>query len=137
MGFVKEFKDFAIKGNVIDLAVAVIIGGAFQKIVSSLVSDLIMPVIGLLIGGLSFSQLFITLNGSSYPTLADAEKAGAPLLRYGSFLQVSIDFIIVAFIIFCMVKLINAAKRPQPSDPIPVVPEDIQLLREIRDSLKK
>lgn len=136
MGFVQEFKDFAMKGNVMDLAVAVIIGGAFQKIVSSLVSDLIMPVVGLLLGGLNFSQLFITLNGTTFPTLAEAEKAGAPVLKYGMFMQVSIDFIIIAFAIFCVVKLINSTKKPAPAA-APAVPEDIQLLRQIRDSLNK
>ena len=137
MSFFKEFKEFAMKGNVMDLAVAVIVGGAFQKIVSSLVSDIIMPIVGLLIGGLNFSQLYVTLNGTHFDTLAEAEKAGAPIMRYGSFLQVSIDFIIVAFVIFCTVKLMNAAKKPSPSGAPPEAPEDIQLLRQIRDSLKK
>lgn len=137
MSFFKEFKEFAMKGNVMDLAVAVIVGGAFQKIVSSLVSDIIMPIVGLLIGGLNFSQLYVTLNGTHFDTLAEAEKAGAPIMRYGSFLQVSIDFIIVAFVIFCTVKLMNSAKKPAPSAAPAEVPEDIQLLRQIRDSLKK
>jgi large conductance mechanosensitive channel len=139
MSFLKEFKEFAMKGNVMDLAIAVIVGGAFQKIVSSLVSDIIMPIVGLLIGGINFSQLYITLNDSHFDTLDEAVKAGAPIMRYGSFLQVSIDFIIVAFVIFCTVKLVNSAKRPvKAAEPAPAaVPEDIQLLREIRDSLKK
>lgn len=137
MSFIKEFKEFAMKGNVLDLAVAVIIGGAFQKIVSSVVSDLVMPVIGLLLGGLNFSQLFITLNGTEFSTLAEAEKAGAPVLKYGSFLQVTVDFIIIAFAIFCVVKLMNATKKPATPAPAAEVPEDIQLLRQIRDSLKK
>lgn len=137
MSFIKEFKEFAMKGNVLDLAVAVIIGGAFQKIVSSVVSDLVMPVIGLLLGGLNFSQLFITLNGTDFPTLAEAEKAGAPVLKYGAFIQVTVDFIIIAFAIFCVVKLINSTKKPAPPPPAAEVPEDIQLLRQIRDSLRK
>ena len=137
MSFIKEFKEFAMKGNVLDLAVAVIIGGAFQKIVTSIVSDLIMPIVGLLLGGLNFSQLYVTLNGTTYSTLAEAEKAGAPVLKYGSFLQVTVDFIIIAFAIFCVVKLINSTKKPAPAAPAAEAPEDIQLLRQIRDLLRK
>lgn len=137
MGFVTEFKEFAMKGNVVDLAVGVIIGGAFQKIVSSVVNDILMPFIGLFMGGLNFSQLYISLNGQSYPTLAEAEKAGAGVIKYGSFMQVTIDFIIVAFVIFTVVKLMNARKKPAAPAPEAAPPEDILLLRQIRDSLKK
>lgn len=137
MGFLKEFKEFAMKGNVLDLAIGVIIGGAFQKIVSSIVNDLLMPVIGTLLGGLSFSQLFVSLNGTSYPTLADAEKAGAAVLKYGSFIQFTIDFLIVALVVFLVIKLINMRRKPVPGAPPPEPTEEILLLRQIRDSLKK
>lgn len=139
MGFVKEFKEFAMKGNVMDLAVAVIIGGAFQKIVSSLVKDIIMPFVGLAMGGVSFSSLFCALDGNTYATLAEAEKAGAAVLKYGIFIQATIDFIIVALVIFCVVKGINSMKKKEEAKPAAPAapPEDIQLLREIRDSLKK
>lgn len=137
MKFLSEFKAFAMKGNVIDLAVGVIIGGAFQKIVSSVVNDLLMPLIGIFMGGVNFSQLFVSLDGNAYPTLAEAEKAGAGVIKYGSFIQVSIDFLIVAFVIFLVVKLMTSRRKPEapaaPAEP----PEEIQLLRQIRDSLKK
>jgi large conductance mechanosensitive channel len=137
MGLITEFKAFAMKGNVMDLAIAVNIGGAFQKIVASVVNDILMPIIGILLGGLNFSQLYISLNGQSYATLAEAEKAGAGVIKYGSFIQVTIDFLIVAFVIFLVVKLMNARKKPAPPAAPPETPEDIQLLRQIRDSLKK
>jgi len=135
MGFATEFKEFAIKGNVMDLAVGVIIGAAFGKIVDSVVNDLIMPLIGKAVGGLDFSNYFIPLAGQTAPTLAEAKKAGA-VFAYGNFITVAINFIILAFIIFLMVKQINRLKKAAP----PVVaatPEDVMLLREIRDSLKK
>jgi large conductance mechanosensitive channel len=138
MAILKEFKEFAIKGNVIDLAVGVIIGAAFSKIVDSLVSDVIMPVIGKLVGGLDFSNYFLPLAGQSATTLAEAKKAGA-VLAYGNFFTVVLNFLILAFIIFMMVKQINRIKRetppPPPPEP-PAIPEDVLLLREIRDSLK-
>lgn len=138
MGFVKEFKDFAMKGNVVDLAVAVIIGGAFQKIVGSLVADIIMPCVGLLLGGVRFSNLFVTLSGGPYQTLAEAAAAGAPTLRYGIFLQTTIDFLIIALAIFVAIKIVNSTKKKEEAAPSPAEPpEDIKLLREIRDSLKK
>lgn len=141
MSFVSEFKEFATKGNVVDLAVGVIIGGAFGKIVSSLVDDVIMPIVGRIFGGLDFSNYFIPLNGQSAQTLAEAKKLGA-VLAYGSFFSVLLNFIILAFIIFVMVKQINRLKRavpPPPAPPAPPAPtpEDVMLLREIRDSLKK
>ena len=140
MSFFSEFKEFAVKGNVVDLAVGVIIGGAFGKIVDSLVGDVIMPVVSKIFGGLDFSNYFIPLAGQTATTLAEAKKAGA-VLAYGSFITVSLNFIILAFVIFLMIKQINRLKRepeaaPAPAEP-PPTPEDIQLLREIRDSLKR
>ena len=142
MSFSSEFKEFALKGNVMDLAVGVIIGGAFGKIVDSVVNDLIMPIVGKFTGGLDFSNYFIALNGQEAATLAEAKKAGA-VFAYGSFLTVLINFMILALIIFMMVKQINRLKRAHKAEadaaaaaPAPT-PEDIVLLREIRDSLRK
>ena len=142
MGMMQEFREFAVKGNVIDLAVGVIIGGAFGKIVDSIVSDLIMPVVGMVFGKLDFSNLFIALGSvpeGTAMTLDAIKKAGVPVLAYGSFLTVAVNFIILAFIIFIMIKQINRLKREAPAEPEApaATPEDIQLLREIRDSLKK
>ena len=135
MGFATEFKEFAVKGNVMDLAVGVIIGAAFGKIVDSVVNDLIMPLIGKAVGGLDFSNYFIPLAGQTATTLAEAKKAGA-VFAYGNFITVAINFIILAFIIFLMVKQINKLKKAAP--PIVVAtPEEVVLLREIRDSLKR
>lgn len=139
MSFSSEFKEFAVKGNVIDLAVGVIIGGAFGKIVDSLVGDLIMPIVGKIFGGLDFSNYFIPLAGQTATVLADAKKAGA-VFAYGSFITVAINFFILAFIIFIMVKQINRLKRSEPPPPPPPpapTPEDVLLLREIRDALRK
>ena len=141
-GFFEEFREFAVKGNVVDLAVGVIIGGAFGKIVDSVVGDLIMPVVGRVLGGLDFSNYFIALKdvpAGVAMTLAEVKKAGVPVFAWGSFLTVLINFVILAFIIFMMVKQINRLKREAPPEPAapPVTPEDIVLLREIRDSLKK
>jgi large conductance mechanosensitive channel len=111
----KEFRDFVMRGNVVDLAVGVIIGGAFGKIVSSLVTDIIMPPIGLLLNGMNFSNLYISLNGQAYATLADAQKAGAPTLNYGNFINNIIDFLIVALVIFLMIRGINRLHRPAPA----------------------
>jgi large conductance mechanosensitive channel len=135
MGMMTEFKEFALKGNVMDLAVGVIIGGAFGKIVDSLVGDLIMPIIGK-ITGLDFSNYFVPLAGQTATNLADAKKAGA-VFAYGSFLTVSVYFVILAFIIFMMVKQMNKLKKEAPAAPPAAPPEDIVLLREIRDSLKR
>jgi large conductance mechanosensitive channel len=138
MSIMKEFKEFAVKGNVIDLAVGVIIGAAFGKIVDSLVGDVIMPVIGAVTGGLDFSNYFIPLAGQTATTLAEAKKAGA-VLAWGSFVTVVINFAILAFIIFLMVKQINRLKRDEPApEAAPAAPpEEVVLLREIRDSLRR
>jgi len=137
-GFMQEFREFAVKGNVMDLAVGVIIGGAFGKIVDSVVGDLIMPIVGKIFGGLDFNNYFIALSGQTATTLVEAKKAGA-VFAYGSFITILINFLILAFIIFVMVKQMNRLKREEaaaPAEP-PPTPEDITLLREIRDSLKK
>ena len=142
MSVIQEFKEFAVKGNVVDLAVGVIIGGAFGKIVDSVVSDLIMPIVGRVVGGLDFSNYFIALKDVPVGvamTLAEVKKAGVPVFAWGNFLTISINFAILAFIIFIMVKQINRLKREAPAAPtsVPPTPEDVLLLREIRDALKK
>ena len=145
MSFASEFKEFALKGNVMDLAVGVIIGGAFGKIVDSLVKDLIMPIVGKIFGGLDFSNYFILLGNppadfKGAMNFADLSKAGVPMLTYGNFITVAINFIILAVIIFMMVRQINAMKKaepPAPPAPPAATPEDVLLLRQIRDSLKK
>ena len=146
MGMVQDFRDFALKGNVIDLAVGVIIGGAFGKIVDSLVKDIIMPIVGKIFGGLNFTEMFIVLappakaveGAATYESLT---KAGANLFAYGNFITILINFMILAFVIFQMVKVFNSAKeaasKPAPNAPPATPAEDIVLLREIRDALKK
>lgn len=139
MSFISEFREFAVKGNVVDLAVGVIIGGAFGKIVDSLVADVIMPIVGLIFGKLDFSNLYIVLGTAPAGvanTLADLKKAGVPVLAYGNFITVAVNFVILAFVIFLMVKQINRLRNAAPPPP-PATPEDITLLREIRDSLKR
>ena len=142
MGMMQEFKEFAVKGNVMDLAIGVIIGGGFGKIVDSVVGDLIMPVVGAIFGKLDFSNLFVVLGQipvGTGATLADLKKAGVPVFAYGNFITVAVNFAILAFIIFIMIKQMNRLKREAPvAAPAPIVtPEDVMLLREIRDSLKK
>ena len=135
----KEFKDFAMKGNVLDMAIGVIIGGAFGKIVSSLVSDVLMPPLGLLLGKVDFSSLFLNLSGTPQPSLIAAKAAGAPTLNYGVFLQATFDFIIIAFVIFMLVKQVNRFKReapPAPPAPPPGPTNEEKLLMEIRDALR-
>ena len=136
MSMGSEFKDFIAKGNVMDLAVGVIIGGAFGKIVDSLVGDVIMPIVGKIFGGLDFSNYFIALSGQTATNLVDAKKAGA-VLAYGNFITVAISFAILAFIIFMMVKQVNKLKKEEPSAAPAAPPEDVVLLRQIRDSLRK
>jgi large conductance mechanosensitive channel len=115
--FLNEFKEFAVRGNMIDLAVGIIVGGAFTTIVNSLVNDLINPVLGLVIGKIDFSSLYITLDGGSYKSLADAEAAGAAVLKYGSFISNIINFIIMALVVFCLVKAINKLRAPKEEAP--------------------
>ena len=141
MSMMKEFKEFAMKGNVMDLAVGVIIGGAFGKIVDSVVADLIMPIVSLIMGGkLDFSGLFVVLGNvppGTAMTLDALKKAQVPVFAYGNFITILVNFIILAFIIFMMVKQMNRLRKAEPPAPPPATPEDIVLLREIRDSLKK
>ena len=140
MAMMQEFKEFAMKGNVVDLAVGVIIGAAFGKIVDSLVKDVIMPPLGKLLGGVDFKELYFNLGDKAFDTLEAAEKAGAPLIKYGIFINSLVNFIIIAFAIFLAIKAINrlkpAEEAPTSAEP-PPTPEEILLLREIRDSLKK
>lgn len=137
MSMLQEFKTFAIKGNVMDLAVGVIIGAAFGKIVDSIVQDLIMPIVSTIFGGLDFANYYLPLKGqSTLLSLAEAKKLGA-VFAYGNFLTILLNFIILAFIIFQMVRLVNKMRRLQPAPPAPIAtPEDVLLLREIRDALK-
>jgi large conductance mechanosensitive channel len=132
----KEFRDFAMRGNVLDMAIGVIIGGAFGKIVSSLVSDVLMPPIGLLLGKVDFSSLFLNMSGAPQPSLAAAKAAGAPTLNYGVFLQSVFDFIIIAFVIFMLVKQVNRFKKEAPPAPPAGPTNEEKLLIEIRDALK-
>jgi large conductance mechanosensitive channel len=142
MGFVKEFKEFAMKGNVMDMAVGVIIGGAFGKIVTSMVNDVLMPVISLCTGGIDFTNLFIQLGGEEkYDTIAAAQEAGASVLAYGQFIQNVVDFLIVAFCIFMMIKAVNKLSKkkeeaPAPAPEPPAPSKEEVLLTEIRDLLK-
>src|SRR5262245_4904382 len=136
----KEFKEFAMRGNVIDLAVGVIIGAAFGKIVTSLVNDIIMSPIGLILGNVDFSDLFVNLDMSkSFASVAEAEAAGAPIIKYGLFINTVIDFLIVAFVIFMVIRGINRFRRKQEAAPAapPPPPAEVQLLTEIRDLLRK
>lgn len=139
MSFAQEFKEFAMRGNVMDMAVGVVIGTAFGKIVASLVEDVITPLMGTFLGGVDFKHLYFALSSQTFASLEEAEKAGAPLIKYGVFIQSIFDFIIIAFAIFVAIKAINRLKRQEeaaPEEP-PATPEDIELLREIRDALKK
>lgn len=140
MSFIKEFKDFAVQGNVVDMAVGIIIGGAFGTIVSSLVTDVIMPPIGLLLGGVDFTELFYVLGDGEYSSLAAAQEAGAATINYGLFINNVISFLVVAFAVFMLIRTINRLKREEKAVEEPTVeetPEDIVLLREIRDNLNK
>ena len=140
MGMVKEFKEFALKGNVMDLAVGVIIGAAFGKIVTSLVDDIIMPVVGRVTGGLDFSNLFLPLAevpAGTAPSLAAVREAGVPVLAWGNFVSILINFLILACVIFQMVTGMNRLKREQPAPAPAAPPEDVVLLREIRDALRR
>ena len=139
MGMMKEFKEFAMRGNVVDMAVGIIIGAAFGKIVTSLVNDIVMPPIGLLLGNVDFANLYINLSPGDYANLAEAQKAGAATINYGMFINTVVNFIIVAFAIFMVIKAINNLKRREEEAPPPPAepPEDVRLLAEIRDLLKR
>ncbi|NNF16975.1 MAG: large conductance mechanosensitive channel protein MscL [Gammaproteobacteria bacterium] len=134
-----EFKDFAMRGNVMDMAIGIVLGGAFGKIVASFVKDVLMPLIGKLSGGTDFTQMFVNLSNESYPTLAAAQEAGASVLTYGNFIQTVVDFLIIAFAIFMVVKAMNSAKKKEEEveAPPPEPPKEEVLLTEIRDLLKK
>jgi large conductance mechanosensitive channel len=135
---VNEFKEFIARGNVLDLAVAVVIGAAFGKIVTALVDGIIMPVVGMAMGGVDFSQLFVSLDGKDYVNLAIAQEAAAPVITYGAFIQTIIDFLLIAFVIFMILKAYNNLRKAEAAEETPAEPtEDIVLLREIRDSLKR
>lgn len=136
MGMVKEFKAFIARGNVLDLAVAVVIGAAFGKITTALVDGVIMPFIGLFAGRVDFSQLYVALDGKEYASLAAAQEAAAPVVTYGAFIQSIVDFLLIAFVIFLVVKAYNRMNKP--AEAAPAAPsEEVLLLREIRDALKK
>ncbi len=140
MSMMSEFKEFALKGNVMDMAIGIIIGGAFGKIVSSLVNDVLMPVVGKLLGGVSFAELFTALDGNTYASLAAAEEAGAAVLKYGMFLQNIVDFVLIAFTIFLVIKAVNRMRRDEEdaaADESGEPSEEVQLLTEIRDSLAR
>ena len=139
MSMGSEFKEFALKGNVMDMAVGIIIGGAFGKIISAMVNDVLMPVIGKFMGGVSFADLYTALDGNTYESLAAAEEAGAAVMKYGAFIQSAIDFVIIAFVIFMMVRAMNNMRKKEeeaPADP-PEPSDEAKLLTEIRDSLAK
>lgn len=139
MSLLTEFREFAIKGNAFDLAVGVMIGAAFGKVVESLVKDVIMPPLGLLFGGVNFNNLFLTLGEGDFPTVEAAKEAGVATLNYGAFIQTLVDFIIIAFAIFMVIKLMNRLRRhhEEAKAAAPTPSEEVLLLREIRDSLKK
>jgi large conductance mechanosensitive channel len=134
-----EFKEFALKGNVMDMAVGLIIGGAFGKIIGSLVNDVLMPVIGKFMGGVSFADLYTALDGNTYESLAAAEEAGAAVMKYGAFVQSTVDFVIIAFVIFMMIRAMNNMRKKEEEAPAetPEPSDEVKLLSEIRDSLAK
>ena len=134
---VKEFKEFAMKGNVVDMAVGVIIGAAFGKIVTSLVEDILMPPLGMVLGKVDFASLFLQLSGTPVTSLVEAKKAGVPVIAYGNFLNQIINFVIVAFAIFLVVKQVNRFRREEPAPPAPELSTQEKLLTEIRDALQK
>ena len=137
-GFIRDFKEFALKGNAVDMAVGIVIGAAFGKIVSSMVSDVIMPVIGRLTGNVDFANLFVVLGNGQYKTLAEAKAAGVATLNYGLFINSVLDFVIVAFSIFLVIRALGRMRKREEPAPAPAVPPaDIQILSEIRDLLKK
>lgn len=136
MSMASEFKAFIARGNVLDLAVAVVIGAAFGKIVTALVDGMLMPLVGMAMGRVDFSQLFVALDGRDYATLAEAQEAAAPVVTYGAFIQTIVDFIVIAFVIFLVVRAYNRMNKPAEAKAAAPT-EDVLLLREIRDSLKR
>lgn len=136
MGMASEFKQFIARGNVLDLAVAVVIGAAFGKVVTALVDGMVMPVVGMAMGGTDFSQLFVALDGRDYASLAAAQEAAAPVITYGAFLQTIVDFVLVALVIFLVVRAYNRMRPAQEEAPA-ATPEDVVLLRDIRDELRR
>ncbi|HEY9020021.1 MAG: large conductance mechanosensitive channel protein MscL [Paracoccaceae bacterium] len=139
---IKEFRDFIARGNVMDMAVGIIIGAAFTAIVSSMVADLINPIISLFIGGIDFSGMYVLLGSGEYASIAAAEEAGAAVFAYGRFIMAVINFLIVAFVVFMLVKAVNrareaAVKKPEPAPAAPAGPTELEILMEIRDALKK
>ena len=136
MGMLEGFKAFIARGNVLDLAIAVVIGAAFGKIVTALVDGMLMPVVGLAMGGVDFSQLHVALDGNRYETLAAAQAAAAPVIAYGAFLQTVLDFLVIAFVVFLVVRAWNRVHAPAEASPAPPS-EEVLLLRDIRDSLKR
>ena len=137
MSMMSEFKDFAMKGNVMDMAVGIVLGGAFGKIVASFVGDVLMPLVSKLVGGVDFTQKFVDLSGQGFDTLAAAKEAGASVLTYGNFLQTVVDFVIIAFAIFMVVKAMNSSKKKEEAAAPAAPPAQEVLLSEIRDLLKK
>ncbi len=138
MSMVSEFKEFIARGNVIDLAIAVVIGAAFGNVVTAMVDGIIMPLVGMAMGGVDFSQLFVSLDGNDYANLALAQEAAAPVITYGAFIQTVIDFLLIALVIFMVMRAYNRMRNPAPAEEAPAAPaEDVLLLREIRDSLKR
>jgi large conductance mechanosensitive channel len=137
MSMLQEFKEFALRGNVVDMAVGIIIGAAFSTIVNSLVNDIIMPPIGVVTGGIDFSNLFITLGGASYDSLAAAKQAGAPTINIGVFINNLISFVIVAMVLFMVIKAMNQLRRKQDEGDTPPPSREVQVLEEIRDALVK
>ena len=137
VGFIREFRDFATRGNAVELAVAVVIGGAFGKIVSSMVADIIMPAVGRLTGSVDFTNLFVVLGEGHYKTLAEAKAAGAATLNYGVFINSITDFIVIAFCVFLVIRAMSRLRRSEEAKPAAAPPAEIQLLTEIRDLLKK
>ncbi len=136
MGMVNEFRDFIVRGNVMDLAIAVVIGAAFGRIITALVDGIIMPVVGMAMGGIDFAQLFVALDGNHYANLAAAQAAAAPVITYGAFIQTLIDFVLIALVIFMLIKGYNRMRKP--TDVVEAAPpEELLLLREIRDALRK
>ena len=135
MGMISEFREFISRGNVVDLAIAVVIGAAFGKIITALVDGIIMPMVGMAMGGTDFSQLFVSLDGNDYANLAAAQAAAAPVITYGAFIQTLIDFLLIALVIFLLLKTYNRVHKPVVVEA--ATPEDVLLLREIRDSLRR